>query len=237
VLDVTEQVQLSDLNNCRVVIGPCVGSVLIMDCTNCVISVAAEQIRVRDVTSSELRVFAPTASECVVLETSSDIAIRAWDAAYPQLDAQFALAGWGAGATNHWARVYDFSPPADGAAPNHRLVDESTQAASRWCELSIEGSTVREIVSSQPSVEGCECPIASADGTFYRAASEVGVTVATDSVVPAESTRTLATDSVVPAAPTVAASTAVPSPSWLAQFERLWHAALACLAQPAPKEP
>jgi hypothetical protein len=67
ILDKTEQVQIADCKKCRVVVGPCVGSVFFMDCVGCTFSVAAKQIRVRDVTSSELRIYAPT-HECAVVE-------------------------------------------------------------------------------------------------------------------------------------------------------------------------
>lgn len=72
ILDKTEQVQVADCKNCRVVVGPCVGSVFFMDCVGCTFSVAAKQIRVRDVTSSELRIYAPT-HECAVVEVRGRI--------------------------------------------------------------------------------------------------------------------------------------------------------------------
>jgi hypothetical protein len=72
ILDKTEQVQVADCKNCRVVVGPCFGSVFFMDCVGCTFSVAAKQIRVRDVTSSELRIYAPT-HECAVVEVRGRI--------------------------------------------------------------------------------------------------------------------------------------------------------------------
>ena len=54
-----EQVQISDCKNCRVIVGPCAGSVFFMDCTGCRITAAAKQIRVRDCVDCELRTFAP----------------------------------------------------------------------------------------------------------------------------------------------------------------------------------
>ena len=59
VLDPCEQVQIADCKNCRVVVGPCAGSVFILDCTGCRITVAAKQLRLRDVTDCELRTYAP----------------------------------------------------------------------------------------------------------------------------------------------------------------------------------
>ena len=60
VLDPCEQVQISECINCRIVIGPCVGSAVIFDCSGCTIAVAAKQTRLRDCADCELRCFAPT---------------------------------------------------------------------------------------------------------------------------------------------------------------------------------
>ena len=35
ILDNTEQVQISECKNCRVVVGPCIGSVFLLECTGC----------------------------------------------------------------------------------------------------------------------------------------------------------------------------------------------------------
>jgi len=169
ILDRTEQVQIADCNNCRVVIGPCVGSVFFLDCSGCTLSVAAKQLRLRDVSNSELRVYAPT-KECVVVESSSSLTFRAWDVAYPTLDSLFAAAGWDA-SVNHWSSVYDFSPSEH---PNFGLMPQSEQAAGRWSELvlapeGLSGGSVEEIVGSRPITPGCECPCAAADGAAYRA--------------------------------------------------------------------
>ena len=49
ILDPCEQVQIADCKNCRIVVGPCAGSVFILDCTNCRVTVAAKQLRLREV--------------------------------------------------------------------------------------------------------------------------------------------------------------------------------------------
>lgn len=84
ILDKTEQVQIADCKNCRVVVGPCVGSVFFMDCVGCTFSVAAKQIRLRDVTSSELRIYAPT-HECAVVEVRGRNSLSARRTAQPSL--------------------------------------------------------------------------------------------------------------------------------------------------------
>eukprot|EP00965_Chrysotila_dentata_P065366 2166366-Pleurochrysis_carterae.AAC.2 len=49
ILDVASQVQISDCRNCRIVIGLCTGSVFLLNCVDCTVSVAAAQLRLRDV--------------------------------------------------------------------------------------------------------------------------------------------------------------------------------------------
>jgi len=176
ILDTTEQVQIAECVDCRVVVGPCVGSVFLLDCSRCTISVAAKQIRLRDMKDCELRIFAPT-HECAVVETSSGLAFRSWDVAYPGLTAQFAAARWDP-SVNYWNRIYDFSPAQDGAPPTFSILPLEEQVSNRWCELSIApqglcSGSVEERCGSEASVPGCECPCAAADGTSYCAGSGV----------------------------------------------------------------
>jgi hypothetical protein len=131
---------------------------------------------------SELRIFSPS-KEAVVVESCSGLSFRSWDAAYPQLDAQFVLAEWteagGGTVPNQWASIYNFTPPAEGAPPSYTKMETAAQAEHRWCELAVEaeglcGGRVTETRGAAPSVEGCECPAVSADGTVYSAAWYAG---------------------------------------------------------------
>ena len=174
VLDVCEQVQVSDLVGCRVVIGPCVGSAMIFDCVDCTIAVAAKQTRLRDCKNCELRTFSPTL-ESVVIETSQSLKFGCWDVAYAGLAAQMRAAKWlQVDATNYWDKIFDFSPADKGATPNWSKLP-GADPAGKWCQLTIkpegyrEGSVV-ESRSDEPSVEGCECPITAQDGSKFTAA-------------------------------------------------------------------
>ena len=93
VLDRCEQVQISECVGCRIIIGPCPSSVMIFDCVDCTIAVAAKQVRLRDCANCELRTFAPT-SDSVVIETSKGLRFGAWDVAYPGLSSQFQACKW-----------------------------------------------------------------------------------------------------------------------------------------------
>ena len=203
VLDPCEQVQISECIGCRIVVGPCVGSVMIFDCVDCTIAVAAKQVRLRDCSGCELRTFVPLEDGAVAIETSKDLKFGAWDVAYPGLAKQLVdrpLTGpeadvpdffkrfaaslpanertqfWAARActANHWDKIFDFSPAADGAAPNWTKVP-GVDPKGRWCELTLapeglSGGSVVETRGATPSVKGCDCPCQAQDGTLYTAA-------------------------------------------------------------------
>ena len=223
VLDVTSQVQISDCTDCRIVIGPCTGSVMLLDCIGCTVSVAAQQVRLRDCRVTELRAFAPT-DESIIIETSSIVRFRAWDVAYPQLTAQFRAAGW-LGVDNNWDKVYDFSPPEPGEPANWELVDDKEQAEARWSELAVapqglSGGAVTEVRTATPTGHpGCECPCAAADGTTYTPEG-----VAPDDVVLEEAVAAPRSPAAPPAAPPPpAASARPPATAQFAQGSTFWN--------------
>ena len=96
------------------VIGPVSGSVFLIELTDCIVSVAAKQIRLRDCQRCELRVFCPN-KERLIIETSDSLTIGAWDVEYPELGAQCASSGFSLGGPNYWNMVYDFSPDPSNA--------------------------------------------------------------------------------------------------------------------------
>lgn len=171
------RVQISDCVDCRIIVGPCTGSVFLLDCTGCTISVAAKQLRLRDCTHCTLRTYAPT-SESVVIETCHDLRFGAWDVAYAGLSAQFAaIPDWDV-KRNFWNKIYDFSPPAEATAPKHYTLLPIShnvlerQGCKRWSELTLApegltGGSVTETRVSTGTTPGCECPLLSADGEKY----------------------------------------------------------------------
>ena len=79
----------------------------------CTFSVAAKQLRLRNVLRSEVRVFVDQ-PEAFIVEASDRLKVGKWEVSYPELPAQFALAGVDPAGPNHWSKVYDFSPNSDG---------------------------------------------------------------------------------------------------------------------------
>ena len=83
------------------------------DCEGCTVSVAAKQLRLREVEACELRVWMP-AKDALIVEASDALRIGTWDVSYPQMEEQFGMAGMDLAGTNFWNKVYDFSPDASG---------------------------------------------------------------------------------------------------------------------------
>jgi hypothetical protein len=120
ILDVAAQVQVSDCRDCRIVIGPCAGSVFLMDCVGCTISVAARQIRLRDVIDCELRTHTPM-PEAFIVESSRRLRVSAFEVEYEGIAAQWVLAGFSGVPNDNWRRIFDFSADAN---PGSRAWEE-----------------------------------------------------------------------------------------------------------------
>lgn len=109
VLDHTSQVQVDDCVNCKIVIGPCSGSIFIRDCSDCEIVTASRQLRTRDCKDLLLSVYCATQPS---IETSIRLTFFPWAATYPELTSHFEAAGLDP-SKNNWHKVYDFNGKDD----------------------------------------------------------------------------------------------------------------------------
>ncbi|GMH35716.1 hypothetical protein BSKO_03584 [Bryopsis sp. KO-2023] len=132
-LGFTQQVQVDDCDGCRIFIGPCDGSVFIRDCTDCVVSVAARQLRLRDCQNIELGVYCSTQP---ALESSKSINFTPWMGAYPGLTGHFSAANLDP-TINSWDRVYDFTPVNAGETPNWTVQIDSNTSTPQWWEVDV----------------------------------------------------------------------------------------------------
>ena len=137
VLDATEQAQLSECKGCRIVIAPVNGSAFLIECVDCIISVAARQIRLRDCVNCELRVWAPS-DTALIIETCDHLSLGEWELEYDGLEEQFGLARIDATKPNYWDKVYDFSPSANRSEKHYTLLPKRTGAPVRL-EVTPEG--------------------------------------------------------------------------------------------------
>lgn len=139
--------QVADCVDCRVVVAPVSGSVFVLDCTRCVLSIAAKQIRLRNVTDCELRVFVPN-PEGLIFEASTRVTVGPWEVSYEELASQYVMAGMDHEKENHWRRVYDFSPDPEGGR-HWSFVDEregEKRVALSWSAEGLCGGRVKEAV-------------------------------------------------------------------------------------------
>lgn len=169
VLDPCEQVVCFELINCRVVIAPCVGTITFSKCENCTITIAAREIRLADCTDCEVRLYSPSRNS-IALDACTSLRFGAWDVAYPGLTKQWASISpsWlQTDQRNYWDCIRE----PKGAKPSFTKLG-GVDPAGRWCQLRVAAESancgsVTEVRSGQPSVEGCECPVAAQDGVRF----------------------------------------------------------------------
>jgi len=121
----TSQVQVDELLNCKVFIGPCESSVFIRDCRNCEFTVACKQLRVRDCRDVTFHLFSMTDP---VIETSTDLTFTPFNGAYTGLAEDFKKARLDPN-DNHWRHIFDFNQDGcDGFGipdPHFELVEKT----------------------------------------------------------------------------------------------------------------
>jgi protein XRP2 len=130
-LDQCDQVQVDNLTNCRVFIGPCSESVFVRNCTNCVFTVACKQLRTRDSTQCSFYLYSLTDP---IIETSQQIHFAPFNGAYNGIERHFADARLEP-TNNHWSQVYDFNDP-DKSGDNWKLLTPQEEAAPWTVDLS-----------------------------------------------------------------------------------------------------
>ncbi|CAK4079406.1 unnamed protein product [Aphanomyces euteiches] len=106
-LDHCDQVQIDNLVNCRVYVGPCSESVFVRNCQNCFFTIACKQLRTRDCSQIQVSLYSLTDP---IIETSNNVLFSTFNAAYYGLRQQFTAANLEP-ENNHWTQVYDFNDP------------------------------------------------------------------------------------------------------------------------------
>eukprot|EP00656_Telonema_subtile_P050623 TRINITY_DN6605_c0_g2_i2.p1 TRINITY_DN6605_c0_g2~~TRINITY_DN6605_c0_g2_i2.p1 ORF type:complete len:308 (-),score=41.05 TRINITY_DN6605_c0_g2_i2:41-964(-) len=114
-LDHSDQVQVDDLKECQVFVGPSSESVFLRDCEDCVFTIACKQLRTRDCKRCIIFLYSKTDP---VIETSSDMTFAPFNGAYPGLGKHFKSASLDP-STNKWANIFDFNKDDDTADDPH----------------------------------------------------------------------------------------------------------------------
>jgi len=112
-LDHSASVTLHHCHDCRVLIGPVDGSVMIMSCTQLRLAAVCRQLRCRECRACTLSLY----TLGVALESCTAMQFSRWDTAYPGLGAHFKAAGFDSAGPNRWQQVYDFTPPTPTPTP------------------------------------------------------------------------------------------------------------------------
>jgi len=128
-MDHSEQIQVDDVNRCKVMIGPSCESVFIRNCSDCVFTVACKQLRTRDCHRCTFFLYCKTDP---VIETSSWLKFAPFNGAYPGLTSQFASANLNP-AENKWLNIFDFNKDDDSIPQPHWLLLER----AGWTEWAV----------------------------------------------------------------------------------------------------
>ncbi|KAE8901442.1 hypothetical protein PF005_g11847 [Phytophthora fragariae] len=159
-LDHINQVQIDNLSNCRVFIGPSSESVFVRNCSNCVFTIACKQLRTRDCSSCSIYLYSLTDP---IIETSQQMTFAPFNGAYCGIERNFADARLEP-TNNHWSQVYDFNDP-DKTGCNWRILKLEEEAAP-WV-VDIEP----HVPGAAESLGACVNPVARDSGFIQYASS------------------------------------------------------------------
>lgn len=152
-LDHCAQVQIDELNNCHVFVGPCEDSVFIRDCANCVFTIAAQQLRFRNCTQCDVFLYSQSDP---VIEYSSGISFASFNGAYPKLGEHFTKARLDP-TKNHWRNVFDFNEGNPEYPEPHWLIMDEEKASQTW-EVNFADEAEGGEPAENPVPRDAECP-------------------------------------------------------------------------------
>ena len=115
-LDNVSSVNVDLCHNCAIVIGPCSGSVFIRECSDCVIMVICQQLRLRD--CRDITIYASSATNPAI-ESCVNIIFSCLQLNFQNLQSAMSKANISP-FNNNFANVYDFTPDVPA---NFRLID------------------------------------------------------------------------------------------------------------------
>jgi hypothetical protein len=130
---------IDDCTNCKIILGPCDGSIMIRTTKNCSISVIAKQIRFRDCENLKIFSYCPCDP---IIESSNKIMFGPYNAVFPRLKELFTQAGFEAN-TNQYQNIYDFSG------------GKNSQTGQSWDFITIDDFVFEEIKNPDTN-EKCE---------------------------------------------------------------------------------
>ncbi|XP_003833336.4 tubulin-specific chaperone C [Pan paniscus] len=113
--------RLTKAHSCKLLCGPVSTSVFLEDCSDCVLAVACQQLRIHS--TKDTRIFLQVTSRAIV-EDCSGIQFAPYTWSYPEIDKDFESSGLDR-SKNNWNDVDDFNWLArDMASPNWSILPE-----------------------------------------------------------------------------------------------------------------
>ncbi|XP_033073080.1 tubulin-specific chaperone C [Trachypithecus francoisi] len=113
--------RLTRTHSCKLLCGPVSTSVFLEDCSDCVLAVACQQLRIHS--TKDTRIFLQVTSRAIV-EDCSGIQFAPYTWSYPEIDKDFESSGLDR-SKNNWNDVDDFNWLArDMASPNWSILPE-----------------------------------------------------------------------------------------------------------------
>jgi protein XRP2 len=141
ILDVTSMVEVRNVTNCQIFIGPVDGAAIFENVTGSRIAVAAQQFQGKAVTNTSFDMYVATRP---TLHGCSNVKIGCWRGSYPGLSSHFAEAHLDPN-SNHWQEAKDISS-GDGDAETFELVN----TAQPWEVPVLEDSAFAEADNPVP---------------------------------------------------------------------------------------
>ena len=102
----TSQVTVDECTRCRILIGPCEGSVFVRNCADCTITVACKQFRTRECERCDVYLYALTDP---IIESSHAMRIGPFNGGYAHLDAQMKAVGFDPRGSKHASMYAQFA--------------------------------------------------------------------------------------------------------------------------------
>ena len=116
-------VRMEDLDNCQIILGPCLTSVYLENVSSCKLWISCHQLRIHNTRQSELYV---KVNSHPIIEDCSALGFAPYDVHYPDIAKDFETAKLEA--AHCWDNVVDFRWHKQTHSPNWRILAEDQRS-------------------------------------------------------------------------------------------------------------
>ena len=214
VMDATDQVQIDEVEGCKIFLGATGESLFVRNCKDTVFHVACKQLRTRDCHNCTFYLY------CIsepIIEMSTGIKLGCFNGGYPEQCAHMAEAGLNP-EVNKWSMVFDFSDEAK-TGKNWEIMPTASYAGDPWWPAGAECERAVPLLEGQVAAQRAYeiVPPEEGSGTSFSFATsqedaELAVAAAEPAPPPSPPPPT-ETPADSTAAPAAAAAEAAPPPA------------------------